>query len=66
MIEIIKNHPVYKQIMKDSIGGLVYNVANCDKYDAGEIIAMWEAASPSEREAAGGIMKGAFNFLDGR
>jgi hypothetical protein len=64
MIDKIKANPVYQQILNDSIGGVFYDVKNRNKYDAGEIMAMWEAASPSERDAADGIVKGVFNFLN--
>lgn len=64
-IEQIKNNEVYKEVLKDSMGGLMYNVANRDKYDSAEIVAAWDALPPAERERAGGIMKGAMNFLKG-
>jgi hypothetical protein len=41
MIDEIKANPVYQQILKDSIGGTFFDVKNRDKYDAGEILAMW-------------------------
>lgn len=62
-IEQISNNEVYKQILKDAFGGVMYNVANRDKYDTKEITALWNSMSPAEQESAGGIMKGAFNFL---
>lgn len=61
----IQNHPVYQEVLKDSFGGIIYNIANRDKYDSEEIIKMWDALTPPEQSAAGGIMKGAFNFLKG-
>jgi hypothetical protein len=64
MIDEIKANPVYQQILNDSIGGTFFDVKNRDKYDAGEILAMWEATPPSERDAANGIVKGVFNFLN--
>ena len=65
-IEQIKNHEVYKQVLKDSCGGVLYNVANRGKYDATEIMQLWEDATPGEQSAAGGIMQGVFNFLSGK
>lgn len=62
-IEQIANHPVYKQILADSFGGVMYNVANRDKYNTEEITGLWNSMSPAQQESAGGIMKGAFNFL---
>lgn len=65
IIETIKASPVYQQVMADSYGGILYNVANRDKYEADAILALWANLSPAEREGAGGIIKGAFNFLMG-
>lgn len=62
-IQDIENNPVYKQILDDSFGGCLYNVDNRDKYDADEILQIWNNLTPNEQESAGGIMKGAMNFL---
>lgn len=62
-IEFIQQHPVYQEILKDSFGGVMYNVANRDKYDVTEIVNAWNDMHPADRESAGGIMKGVFNFL---
>lgn len=62
-IEKIKQSPVYQQILKDSFGGIMYNVSNRDKYDATEIIKLWEGLTKDWQESAGGIMQGVFNFL---
>lgn len=62
-IKAIEANPVYKQIMADSFGGIMYDVANRGKYDTAEIIKLWEQLTPAERESVGGIMKGAFNFI---
>lgn len=62
-IEQIRRNPVYQLIIKDSFGGVMYNVSNRNKYGADEIIALWDSASPADKEAAGGVMKGAFAFL---
>lgn len=59
----IQDNPTYKQIMADSFGGIMYNVANRGKYDTAELMQKWDALEPVTREMAGGIMKGAFNFL---
>ena len=62
MKEILE-HPVYKQILADSFGGVMYNVANRGKYDTTEIVQLWNNLSPAYQEAAGGIMKGVFEFI---
>ena len=64
-IEQIKNNEVYKQILADSFGGIMYNVANQGKYDAKELLELWDSASVSDKEMAGGIVKGAIDFLKG-
>jgi hypothetical protein len=62
-MEKITALPVYKQILQDSFGGVMYNVANRNQYDTSELLSLWNALSPAEREAAGGIAKGAINFI---
>ena len=64
-IEQIANNDVYKQVLADSFGGVMYNVANQDKYDAKELLNAWYNLTQAERESAGGIMKGAMHFLRG-
>ena len=62
-IERIQQHPTYKQILADSFGGIMYDVANRGKYDTAEIVELWQSLSEAERDSVGGIMKGAFNFI---
>jgi len=62
-VEQIQNHATYKQILADSFGGVMYNVANRGKYDTTEIFQLWDSLTAAEQESTGGIMKGAFNFL---
>ena len=62
-IQQIEQSPVYKQILADSFGGIMYDVANRGKYDTAEIVKLWQSLSEAERESVGGIMKGAFNFI---
>ena len=64
-IEAIRTNPIYLQILKDSFGGVMYNVANRNKYNTAEIQAIWYSMTPGERSSAGGIMSGAFSFLKG-
>ena len=59
----IEQHPVYKQILADSFGGIIYDVANRGKYDTAEIVELWDQLTPAERDSVNGIMKGAFNFI---
>ena len=61
--EQIESNEVYKQILEDSTGGIMYDVDNEGKYDAKEILKLWVSMTPSERSSAGGIMKGAINFV---
>ena len=62
-IQQIEQHPTYKQILADSFGGIMYDVANRGKYDTAEIVKLWQSLSEAERDSVGGIMKGAFNFI---
>lgn len=62
-LNAITNHPVYKQILADSFGGIMYNVDNHSKYNATELFTLWNSLTPVEKEMAGGITKGVFNFL---
>jgi hypothetical protein len=62
----ITNNEVYKQVLKDSFGGIMYNVANYGKYDATQLLADWDALSPQLKDSANGIIKGAINFLQGK
>ena len=59
----IKNHPTMVQILADSFGGVIYNVANRDKYDTEELLSLWDALTASEKESAGGIIGGAIAFV---
>ena len=61
----IKNNDVYKQILKDSCGGVMYNVAKQNSYKSTEIIQIWDSMTESEKSATCGIMKGAVEFLKG-
>ncbi len=64
-LELIRNNDTYKQILADSFGGVMYNVANYGKYDTAEVLALWNSLSTSEQESADGIMRGAMNFAAG-
>ena len=65
-MENIKNHPTMIKALADSYGGIMYNVANQDKYEgANSLLKLWDALSPAEQEMADGITKGAIDFLQG-
>jgi len=55
-----KENPVYKQVLKDSLGGIMYDVSNRGKYDADELLAEMEAFGINRLD---GIAKGAYDFL---
>lgn len=59
----IKQHPVYKQALADSYGGIIYDVAKIGTYDTKEILKLWSELTPVEKEQADGIMKGVIEFL---
>ena len=62
-IKKIENHPVLKQILEDSFGGVMYNVSNKNKYDTKELLCLWNSLSGAEKESFGGIITGAINFI---
>ena len=67
-IENIKSNATYKQVIADSFGGVMYNVANRDKYnseDVALIIKTWDELAEGHRDTADGIVKGAVHFLKG-
>ena len=64
-IDQIKNHPTMLEILKDAFGGIMYNVANQNKYDTTELLALWENLTPNEQDLAGGIISGAISFIKG-
>ncbi len=61
--EQIRANSAYQQILADSFGGVMYNVANRGKYDTAELLRLWNSLTPGEQHAAGGIMNGAINFI---
>ncbi len=65
-LEKIQQLQSYKQILSDSFGGVLYDVDNRGKYDTREILRLWESLKPYEKERAGGIMRGAINFISGK
>lgn len=62
-INQIKELQTYKEILNDSFGGVLYDVANKNKYNTIKLLELWNELTPSEKESAGGIMKGVFNFI---
>jgi len=52
------------QILADSYGGIMYDVANRDKYDTTNLLESWDKVPAHEKENAGGIINGAINFLN--
>jgi hypothetical protein len=63
MIDKIKENETYKEILKDSFGGIMYNLDNRDKYETTELLKLWSEVPEHEKEASGGITKGVFEFL---
>lgn len=62
-LQEIRESEVYQQILKDSFGGVMYDVANRGKYNADHILFLWQHLPEMYKESAGGIMKGAFDFI---
>ncbi len=64
-VDQIKTHPIMVQILADSFGGIMYNVANLEKYNTTQLLELWNNLTPSEQDASGGIISGAINFIKG-
>ena len=56
---------VLKQILADSFGGVMFNVANKDKYDTTELLKEWNNLSADEKNNLGGGVNGAMRFIQG-
>lgn len=55
-----KENPIYKKVLSDSMGGIMYDVSKQGTYDAFDLIAEMEAYGVNNLD---GIAKGAYNFL---
>ena len=62
-VDAIRDNPVMQQILSDSFGGIMYNTANRHKYNTINLLAQWDKLTPTEQDLAGGIIKGAINFI---
>jgi len=62
---LIKNNEAMIEILKDSFGGVMYNMANQNKYETKELLDLWNSLQAYEKELAGGIIRGAMNFIQG-
>lgn len=62
----IRDNETLKQVLKDSFGGVMYNVANRNKYDTVELIQEWNKLSDSEKASYNGLINGAMSFLQGK
>lgn len=59
----ITDHQVMNQILKDSYGGVIYDIANRNKYDTTELLTLWNELPAHEKESANGVITGAINFI---
>lgn len=64
-IDLLKDNATLKEILKDSFGGVIYDLSNKDKYDTTELIKLWDSLTGAEQETVGGLIKGAINFVKG-
>ena len=62
---IMREHATMKEILADSFGGVMYNVANQDKYDTTELLALWDNLSDNEQSSCDGCVTGAIRFVQG-
>ena len=63
MAKSIEENTTLKQILKDSFGGIMYDLSNKDKYDTTKLLEEWNSLSPSEQESKGGLINGAIDFI---
>ena len=63
--EKLKANPIMQAILADSFGGVMYNVANRDKYNSDELLKVWNRLSESEKSSCDGIVTGAIHFIQG-
>ena len=61
--QAITENEVYKQILKGSFGGIMYQEGTQKNYNSKELLKLWEDLPATYREASGGITNGIFNFL---
>lgn len=62
-LEDLQSHPIYKKILDESMGGVMYNEADKGKYDVSELLEIWNSLDAGQRESAGGITKGLIGFI---
>jgi len=65
-VQELKDNAEFKKVLADSFGGVMYNLANVDKYNTEEIFAIWDRIPKAAQGGAGGIVEGAINFLLGK
>ena len=68
-IETIENNETYKKVLSDSCGGIMYDLSNQGTYNQSDVdllIETWESMAPNEKSLAGGIVRGAIEFLGGQ
>ena len=62
-VKRIEDNPTLKQILKDSFGGVMYNLSNLEKYDTTILLEEWNSLTKSEQESKGGLINGAIKFI---
>jgi hypothetical protein len=62
-LNAILEHPTYKQILKDSFGGIMYDLSKKNSYNTDKLLKLWEDLPNAWKEGSGGITQGVFNFL---
>lgn len=67
-IEKIVSSTLYKQIVKDSYGGVCYmkSPSDYDEKEKLELIDLWASMTDAQKQGCNGIIKGAFNFIQGK
>ena len=63
LITEIENNETYKEILKDSYGGVMYGLNTKDKYDTSELIKLFDEFINKFGMSFDGIMKGVYHFI---
>jgi hypothetical protein len=63
-LQDILNDETYKQVLRDSYGGVMYMTSPGD-YESSDLIEIWLGLPNVEKERANGITNGVINFLKG-
>ncbi len=65
MEKTLKEKLIEHPVLKDSFGGVMYDLANQDKYDTKELLEIWGEMTAGEKDSCDGTVRGAMDFILG-